>query len=78
MMTMPSESEDADDSITPMLELAILRFWAAGMHMERSFSRQEIDLIPELSRAIEAVQRLPAAIGWDDVCSTTIKDASET
>jgi len=78
MMSMTSEREDADESITPKLELAILRFWAAAMHMERNFRRQEIDSIPELSRAIEAVQLLPAAIGWDDVLSTAIKDASET
>jgi hypothetical protein len=37
------------------------------MHMERSFSRQEIEAIPALSRTIAEAQLLPAAIGWDDV-----------
>jgi hypothetical protein len=37
------------------------------MHMERSFSRQEIEALPELSRTITAAHLLPGAIGWDDV-----------
>jgi hypothetical protein len=35
--------------------------------MERCFSRQEIEALPELSRAIASAHLLPAAIGWDDV-----------
>jgi hypothetical protein len=35
--------------------------------MERSFSRQEIEALPELSHAIAAAHLLPGAIGWDDV-----------
>jgi hypothetical protein len=36
------------------------------MHMERSFSRQEIEALPALSRAVAAAHLLPGAIGWDD------------
>jgi hypothetical protein len=66
---MPRDGEDilGDKLVTPELELAILRLWAAAMHMERSFSRQEIEAIPALSRTIAEAQLLPAAIGWDDV-----------
>ncbi|MCA3270376.1 MAG: hypothetical protein INF84_20410 [Roseomonas sp.] len=66
---MPRDGEDILDEklVTPELELAILRLWAAAMHMERSFSRQEIEAIPALSRTIAEAQLLPAAIGWDDV-----------
>jgi hypothetical protein len=66
---MPRDGEDIldDKLVTPELELAILRLWAAAMHMERSFSRQEIEAIPALSRTIAEAQLLPAAIGWDDV-----------
>jgi len=66
---MPRDGEDAlsEKLVSPALELAILRLWAAAMHMERSFSRQEIEALPELSRAIAAAHLLPGAIGWDDV-----------
>jgi hypothetical protein len=66
---MPRDGQDIldDKLVTPELELAILRLWAAAMHMERSFSRQEIEAIPALSRTIAEAQLLPAAIGWDDV-----------
>jgi len=66
---MPRDGEDilGEKLVTPELELAILRLWAAAMHMERSFSRQEIEAIPALSRTIAEAQLLPAAIGWDDV-----------
>jgi len=66
---MPRDGEDipGEKLVTPELELAILRLWAAAMHMERSFSRQEIEAIPALSRTIAEAQRLPASIGWDDV-----------
>ena len=66
---MPRDGEDILDEklVTPELELAILRLWAAAMHMERSFSRQEIEAIPALSRTIAEAQLLPAAVGWDDV-----------
>lgn len=74
---MPRDGDDivAGNKVSPALELAILRFWAAAMHMERSFSRQEIDALPELSRAIAAAHRLPAAIGWDDVLSEQLMDS---
>lgn len=55
--------------VSPELELAVLHFWAAALQMERSFSRQEIAAIPELSRVIKMAQALPSAIGWDDVLS---------
>jgi hypothetical protein len=45
----------------------VLSFWAAAMQLERSFSRREIEALPELARAIAAAHLLPAAIGWDDV-----------
>jgi hypothetical protein len=66
---MPRDGEDtvSEKLLTPALELAILRLWAAAMHMERSFSRQEIEALPELSRTITAAHLLPGAIGWDDV-----------
>ena len=66
---MPRDGDDnlAGNRISPALELAILRLWAAAMHMERSFSNQEIEALPELSRAIASAHLLPAAIGWDDV-----------
>ena len=66
---MPRDGEDAlsEKLVTPALELAILRLWAAAMHMERSFSRQEIEALPELSRTISAAHLLPRAIGWEDV-----------
>ena len=45
---MPRDGDDLPDDklITPALELAILRLWAAAMHMERSFSRQELEALP--------------------------------
>jgi hypothetical protein len=66
---MPRDGENilGENLITPELELAILRLWAAAMHMERSFSRQEIEAIPALSRTIAEAQLLPSAIGWDDI-----------
>jgi len=74
---MPRDGEDilGDKLVTPELELAILRLWAAAMHMERSFSRQEIEAIPALSRTIAEAQLLPSAIGWDDVLPEHIAGA---
>lgn len=74
---MPRDGEDilGEKLVTPELELAILRLWAAAMHMERSFSRQEIEAIPALSRTIAEAQLLPAAIGWDDVLADEYKNA---
>ena len=45
------------------------------MDVERRFSRQEIEALPELSRAIAAANLLPAAIGWDDVLSDQVTKA---
>ena len=66
---MPRDGDDivGQKLISPTLELAILGLWAAAMNVERSFSRREIEALPELSRAIAAAHLLPAAIGWDDV-----------
>jgi hypothetical protein len=66
---MPRDGDDilGEKLISPTLELAILGLWAAAMNVERSFSRREIEALPELSRAIAAAHLLPAAIGWDDV-----------
>ena len=66
---MPRDGYDTlgDKLVAPTLELAILGLWAAAMNVERSFSRREIEALPELSRAIAAAHLLPAAIGWDDV-----------
>lgn len=74
---MPRDGDDMLDEklVTPELELAILRLWAAAMHMERSFSRQEIEAIPALSRTIAEAQFLPAAIGWDDVLADEYRKA---
>jgi hypothetical protein len=40
--------------------------------VERSFSRREIEALPELSRAIAAAHLLPAAIDWDDVLTDQV------
>jgi hypothetical protein len=71
---MPRDSDDTlgDKLVAPTLELAILGLWAAAMNVERSFSRREIEALPELSRAIAAAHLLPAAIGWDDVLSDQV------
>jgi hypothetical protein len=55
--------------VSPELQLAVLRLWAAAVQMEQGFSRHEIEAIPGLSQAIEAAQSLPTAIGWGDVLS---------
>ena len=66
---MPRDGEDilGEKLVTPEFELAILRLWAAAIHIERSFSRQEIEAIPALSRTLAESQLLPSAIGWGDV-----------
>jgi hypothetical protein len=66
---MPRDGDDilGNKLITPTLELAVLGLWAAAMDVERRFSRQEIEALPELWRAIAAANRLPAAVGWGDV-----------
>jgi hypothetical protein len=66
---MPRDGDDifGQKLISPTLELAILGLWAAAMNVERSFSRRDIEALPELSRAIAAAHLLPAVIGWDDV-----------
>jgi hypothetical protein len=55
------------EPVSPQLELAILHLWAAAMQIEQGFSRQEVESIRALSRAIDAIHSLPSAIGWDDV-----------
>jgi hypothetical protein len=74
---MPRDGDDTlgNKLITPTLELAVLGLWAAAMDVERRFSRQEIEALPELSRAIAAANLLPAAIGWDDVLSDHVTKA---
>ena len=74
---MPRDGDDllGNKLITPTLELAVLGLWAAAMEVERRFSRQEIEALPELSRAIAAANLLPAAIGWDDVLSDQVTKA---
>ena len=74
---MPRDGDDivGQKLISPTLELAILGLWAAAMHVERSFSRQEIEAVPELSRAIAAANLLPAAIGWGDVVPEPVMKA---
>ena len=74
---MPRDGDDivGQKLISPTLELAILGLWAAAMHVERSFSRQEIEALPELSRAIAAANLLPAAIGWGDVVPEKVAKA---
>ncbi|MCA3302308.1 MAG: hypothetical protein ING03_18615 [Roseomonas sp.] len=66
---MPRDGEDTlgEKLVSPTLELAVLSLWAAAMHLERSFSRHEIEALPELARAIAAAHLLPAAIGWGDI-----------
>ncbi len=66
---MPRDGDDTlgDKLVAPTLELAILGLWAAAMNVERSFSRREIEALPELSRTIAAAHLLPGVIGWDDV-----------
>jgi hypothetical protein len=74
---MPRDGDDTlgNKLITPTLELAVLGLWAAAMDVERRFSRQEIEALPELSRAIAAANLLPTAIGWDDVLSDQVTKA---
>lgn len=74
---MPRDGDDivGQKLISPTLELAILGLWAAAMNLERSFSRQEIETLPELSRAIAAANLLPAAIGWGDVVPEPVMKA---
>lgn len=74
---MPRDGENTlgEKLVTPELELAVLAFWAAAMDVKRRFSRQEIEALPELSRAIAAAHLLPAAIGWDDVLADQIAQA---
>ena len=74
---MPRDGDDilGNKLITPTLELAVLGLWAAAMNLERSFSRQEIEALPELSRAIAAANLLPAAIGWGDVVPEPVMKA---
>ena len=74
---MPRDGDDivGQKLISPTLELALLGLWAAAMNLERSFSRQEIETLPELSRAIAAANLLPAAIGWGDVVPEPVMKA---
>jgi hypothetical protein len=74
---MPRDGDDIFEQklISPTLELAILGLWAAAMNLERSFSLQEIEALPELSRAIAAANLLPAAIGWGDVVPEPVMKA---
>ena len=74
---MPRDGDDTlgNKLMPPTLELAVLGLWAAAMDVERRFSRQEIEALPELSRAIAAANLLPAAIGWDDVLSDQVTKA---
>ena len=74
---MPRDGDDivGQKLISPTLELAILGLWAAAMNLERSFSLQEIEALPELSRAIAAANLLPAAIGWGDVVPEPVMKA---
>jgi hypothetical protein len=48
------------------LELAVLRFWAAGVDITQKFGQSEINSVPGLATAIEAVKALPLVIGWGD------------
>ena len=48
------------------LELAVLRFWAEGVEITHKFSQSEINSVPGLAAAIEAVSTLPSLIGWGD------------
>lgn len=68
---MAREEFKAQDNnpVSPELQLAVLRLWAAALQMEQGFSRHEIESVPGLAQAIQAVQSLPSAIGWDDVLS---------
>jgi hypothetical protein len=53
-------------SLSPSLEMAILRFWAQGLSISQQFSEAEIKSVPGLAAAIDAIGTLPAAIGRDD------------
>jgi precorrin-3B methylase len=60
------------------IELAILRFWAAAMHIEQSFSQAEIEVLPGLAAAIAAARQLPGVIGWDDAVLAAPEAVSQT
>jgi hypothetical protein len=47
-------------------ELMILLFWAHGIDLARKLSQEQLQALPELKRAIDAVSGLPDVIGWGD------------
>ena len=52
--------------LSPEQERAVLRFWAQGADIARTFTREEIAAIEGLDDAIEAVFKLPGSLGWED------------
>ncbi|WP_134498836.1 hypothetical protein [Microvirga pakistanensis] len=47
-------------------ELMILQFWALGRAILQKFSQEQIQAVPGLKEAIDAVSGLPGEIGWGD------------
>lgn len=44
----------------------ILLFWAQGIDILRRLSEQQLEAIPGLKKAIDAVSGLPDVIGWGE------------
>jgi len=47
-------------------ELMILQFWAHGVDILHRFSQEQLQAVPGLKEAIDAVSKLPDEIGWGD------------
>ena len=60
--TMPVKRKQ----LSPEQERAVLRFWAHGADIARTFTREEIAAVEGLDAAIEAVYKLPGSLGWGD------------
>ncbi|NIX75274.1 hypothetical protein [Microvirga terricola] len=64
-MTRPSIKISAEQEIT------ILQFWAQAMDIKRTFTPEEIQSVPGLSKAIEVAKTLPDGIGWGNDLADT-------
>lgn len=61
-----SNMQRKQKKLTVEQELAVLRFWAQGIDIARTFTQAEVASVDGLAAAINAVASLPAALGWDE------------